>query len=441
MDRMPLEILHLILLALSEVEDTREESAKSITDIKALRLSCRAFADLAPQYLFHDIWLYMEEDSFAKLEALTEHPRYGRMVRILKIFPEMLSADLLVKEDYEKCVKEITVTGDSRGKWGFGTDGRRDLSQEQLDAGFVEYNQIYEQQAQARNRAEKLLYHALTAFTRLLFITTGFAEEIMHFAVHYDPCNKIQDIARRTLMACRYDGWMFELYDPEDADMILRAIALSEREGLGLDLSNIFGTFDVTLVAIHSDSFAEVKKALVSLNFLALGLGAIDSEVLHEVINTGLLTKFLEYAANIQYLRVSHWLRATDLLNFETIFCTAHWSSLKDVSIHGLMVNADDLNRFMDRHCASLQCIGLSIMVLISGTWKRIFAGMQGRQGLKDVWIGNLMVGDADSEQNVLEIPMDNAMEDLLYAFIIGGKEWSPELPAGYSQEAKWYDA
>ena len=310
MDRMPPEILHLILLALSEIKDKRNESAVSITDIKAFRLSCRAFADLAPQYLFHNIWLYMEEDSFAKLKALTEHPRYGRMVRVLKIFPNLLSDDLLVKEDYEMCVKDITITSDSREKWGFGTDGKRDLSQEQLDAGFLEYNHVYEQQSQTRTSADNPLHHALAAFTGLRSITTGFVYEIIADAVCFNRCSKIQDIARRTLMADHCDGWKSEIHDPEDAGMILTAIASSEREGLGLDLSNAFGLFDATLFDIHPFDLEEFKKALVSLDALTLGLGAICTEDLLEVVDTGFLADFLKYAANVQYLRVSYseWL-------------------------------------------------------------------------------------------------------------------------------------
>ena len=38
----------------------------------------------------------------------------------------------------------------------------------------------------------------------------------------------------------------------------------------------------------------------------------------------------------------------------------------------------------------------------------------------------------------MLEILASDAINDLLDAFIFKGKEWSRELPAGYSQEAKW---
>lgn len=202
---MPPEILRFILLELAEIEYDNYESAVPITDIKALRLSCRAFADLAPEYLFHDIWLYMEEDSLAKLKALTDHPIYARMVRTLKIFPKLLSADLLVKEDYEICVRDITFTGEGRETWGFDIDGKRKLSQEQLDAGFLEYNKLHGQQVHAKTRADTLLHHALAAFTGLRAITAGFVDEIFD-NVCFDHCSKIKDIARKTLMADRYDS-------------------------------------------------------------------------------------------------------------------------------------------------------------------------------------------------------------------------------------------
>ena len=438
MDRMPPEILRLILLALSEIEDSFDEPTVSITDIKALRLSCRIFADLAPEYLFHNIWLYMEEDSFAKLKALTDHPNYGRMVRGLKFFPKLLSADLLVKEDYETCVKDITFTGDRRENWGFDRDGKRDLSQEQLDAGFLEYNQIHEQQVQTRISADSLLHNALAAFTTLGSITTGFVDEIIDDAACFDQCSKVQDIARKTLMAARCDGWKSDTHDPEDAIMILTAIASSEREGLGLHLTN---TFDISFVDIHPCAFEEVKKALFSLNYLTLSLGAICAVLLREVIDNGLLANFLKYAANVQYLNVRHQPVKT-MLFFERIFSMAHWSSLASVVVQGIIVNADDLNGFVDRHSASLEYLSLDMMLLKSGSWKSVFTSMQGRKALNIVTVGNLIVGDVDSEHlwAPILIPWDAASEDLLSAFILRGEKWSPDLPAGYSQEAKWVE-
>lgn len=436
---MPPEILRLIVLALSEIDEAGGVSAKSIMEIKALRLSCRIFAALASEYLFHDVWLYMEEDSFAKLKALTDHPNYGRMVRVLKIFPMLLSADLLVKEDYETCVQAITFTGDSRENWGFDTDGRRELSQEQLDAGFLEYTQIYEHQIQTRTSADKLLHHALAAFTRLIIITTGLVDEIIEDAVCFDRCSKIRDISRKTLMANGCDGWESGLH-AEDAIMILTAIASSEREGLELDLTNTHGSFDTTLFETHPSTLENVKKALLSLDSLLFGLEGESSVYVQEVIDSGSFANFLAYAANVQYLHLAHDPRFA-LLFFETIFGTARWSNLKTLGLRGLMVNGDDLNGLIDRHSATLENIYFSYMLLTSSSWKKVFAGMRGKQALNSVVVGDVLVCYVDSEPKRLCIEWNAATQDLLHAFIFEGKEWSKDLAAGYSQEAEWIQA
>ena len=320
MDRMPPEILRFIMLELAEIESDNYESAVPITDIKALRLSCRAFADLAPEYLFHNIWLYMEEDSLTKLKTLTDHPIYARMVRVLKIFPKLLSADLLVKEDYEMCVKDITFTGEGRETWGFDIDGNRNLSQEQLDAGFVEYSKHHGQQVQAKTRADTLLHHALAAFTGLEAITAGFVDEILD--VCFDHCSKIKDIARKTLMADYCDGWKSRIHDPEDAIMILRAIASSECEGLSLSPYNDYGSYDTTLVDIRPCDLDASRKALLGLDSLSLGLEAVSYERLREVTDdAGFLANFLEHAANVRYLCVANS-TASMAFFFDTIFHT-----------------------------------------------------------------------------------------------------------------------
>ncbi len=436
---MPPEILRFILLELAEIEYVDYESAVPITDIKALRLSCRAFADLAPEYLFHDIWLYMEEDSLAKLKALADHPIYARMVRTLKIFPKLLSADLLVKEDYEMCAKDITFTGQGRETWGFDIDGKRNLSQEQLDAGFVEYNKLHGQQVQAKTRADTLLQHALAAFTGLRAITAGFVDEILDDEICFDHCSKIKDITRKTLMADRCDGWKSGIHDPEDAIMILKAIASSEREGLSLSLYNDFGSYDTTLVDIRPCDLDASKKALLGLDSLSLGLEAVSHVHLREVTDTGFLANFLEYAANVRYLCVENASIASMAFFFDTIFNTTQWSNLQAVTIYGLMVNGDDLISFVDRHSVTLEDIYLDMMILKSGTWKQVFVGMQGKRALEYFSAGNVFVSCWDSEQTIfLPIIYDATIDDLLYGFIFGGEPWSSELPAGYLQEAKW---
>ena len=103
------------------------------------------------------------------------------------------------------------------------------------------------------------------------------------------------------------------------------------------------------------------------------------------------------------------------------------------------MVNGDDLISFVDRHSVTLEDLCLDMVILKSGTWKQVFAGMQGKKALEYVAIGNLVVSCWDSEQQIpLPILYNATIGDLLYGFIFGGEPWSSELPAGYLQEAKW---
>lgn len=221
--------------------------------------------------------------------------------------------------------------------------------------------------------------------------------------------------------------------------MILRAIASSEREGLNLSLYNDYGSYDTTLVDIRPCDLDASKKALLGLDSLNLGLKAVCPERLQEVIDTGLLATFLEYAANVRYLCVENASKTSMIFFFDTIFHTIQWSSLQGMTINGFIVNGDDLNSFVDRHSASLEDLYLNVLILSSGTWKQVFAGMQGKRALKYFAVGNLAVSGRDSDQKIsLPIMYNATIDDLLYGFIFGGEPWSSELPAGYLQEAKW---
>lgn len=206
MDRLPVEIAHLILVELCPVTASDEIPRIPLANLKALRLSCRLFADLVASYLFQCVWLYVDEDSFAKLTALAGHPTLRKKVRTMNIFSRLLSADLLVKEDYETCVKSITFTGEDREQLGLDADGNRILSQADLDIGFAEYNHRLDQKLNFHCKAEDLLQAALTGFPMLSWISPGFAGESFRLGTGPSRLSKVADMARKTLMAREYKG-------------------------------------------------------------------------------------------------------------------------------------------------------------------------------------------------------------------------------------------
>ena len=83
--------------------------------------------------------------------------------------------------------------------------------------------------------------------------------------------------------------------------MILRAIASSEREGLGLYLDNSYGSFDATLVDIYPCALEASKKALLGLKCLTLNLEpTCPVHHLSQVIGTGFLVNFLSQLPRIR---------------------------------------------------------------------------------------------------------------------------------------------
>ncbi len=88
MDQLRPEIAYLVLhkLLTEDGPGPADVPPVSRADIEALSLSCRPFADGGPEYLFKHLWLFMDEDSLAKLSALSNTLRireYGADHRLL----------------------------------------------------------------------------------------------------------------------------------------------------------------------------------------------------------------------------------------------------------------------------------------------------------------------------------------------------------------------
>jgi len=151
-------------------------------NIKAMRLCCRKFTQLAAPYLYRELWLYMHEDSYAKIKAIADHVDYRHMVERLKFFPKLLALDLAPKEDHESDVKALTYTGEDRELLGYDAEGACPLSQEQLDAGYVSYTISFEKQKKLRERMKAGRLDALISqFTKLDIFDIGFVQEVLNY--------------------------------------------------------------------------------------------------------------------------------------------------------------------------------------------------------------------------------------------------------------------
>ena len=135
--------------------------------IKAMRLCCRQFAELAADYLYSEVWLFANEDSAANAMAISQHLSYSSMVYSLKIFSKLLSDEFFVKEEYGNYIRGLQVYNEGKEHWGFDAEGNRDHPDEQIDAGFAEYTKLYEQQLEFSAKVQAVLNRLLSAFPQI----------------------------------------------------------------------------------------------------------------------------------------------------------------------------------------------------------------------------------------------------------------------------------
>lgn len=438
MDRLPPEVLHLILQELAELDGLVGPSYASNMSIKAMRLCCRTFADLAPKYLYHDLWLYMEKDSFAKLKAVAGHPKYRLMVRVLTIFPKLLSPDLLIKKDYKKCVKAISFNGHGHQQWGFDANGYRKLSKHQLDAGFAQYTRLYEDQQDTLRTAQNLLSDALSAFTKLTWVAPGFVDELLDDDTFMSNLRgKIQTMARTTHMAVDCAGWQTEIHGGEHAFAVLIALASSSCKMYGLDLDNKAGPFEFLMINIPDYAYEAARKVLRHVRSLSIQMPKREGTLqeLEDARTNGNCANLLKLATSVEDLYVGYRGSSAMILYFDHTFGTIRWSNLRYVSISTVSATHDELNDFMERHSETLEDIALDMIILHSGSWKNVFSGMRRRKALKNISIRDLWTKNTDLHYDLTT--WREEWQALLDGFVFEGKDWPSELDAEYSQEAK----
>lgn len=380
MNRLPVEVAIIILDELYPIHDPDEIPKIPLANLKAMRLSCRLFAELAGNYLFHCVWLYIDEDSFVKLTALSEHPTLRHKVETLKVFSKLLSADLLRKKDYETCVKAITTTVKGREAWGFDVDGNRTLTQEQLDAGFAEYHHHHNSQVDFQCKTEDLLQAALTAFTNLSWISNGFLIEILDSNDKVpSQQSRVSDIACKTLPARNCRGWKSDVHDVDDALMLIRAIARSDCDCLTLDLGTLYGSYDYLFLEFSPQNRGFAKQALQKVLRLGISLLSTNDKKFEQMLNAGRLSQFLSWGTMLETLVVTN--AGIDfIVTLPQVFGTGNWNNLRSLSPSGFVVAFVDLSNLFELFSETLQSLSIECITLCTGSWYRGFIAIRDMQ-------------------------------------------------------------
>lgn len=194
---------------------------------------------------------------------------------------------------------------------------------------------------------------------------------------------RVQDMARRTLLATAYGGWKLCSHDAANVTMILRAIgersALAPLHSLALRCGNAFLNFSPEDKDIAMES-------VMYLSHLSLEVWSNDCDVLVNVIESGKLREFLEWTSGSQglcqcdtypwvanppqgLLSLSFWLGETweSPGSLSDILGTIHWPCLQKFEPTSFSFSLKELIDFFNRHRSSLLYLGLNEVTLRTG--------------------------------------------------------------------------
>ena len=195
---------------------------------------------------------------------------------------------------------------------------------------------------------------------------------------------RVQDMARRILLATAYGGWKLCSHDAANVTMILRAIgersALAPLHSLALCCGNAFLNFSPEDKDIAMES-------VMYLSHLSLEVWSNDCDVLVNVIESGKLREFLEWTSGSQglcqcdptYPWVANPPQGLLSLSFslgETwespgslsdILGTIHWPCLQKFEPTSFSFSLKELIDFFNRHRSSLLYLGLNEVTLPTG--------------------------------------------------------------------------
>ncbi|KAK3173397.1 hypothetical protein OEA41_006726 [Lepraria neglecta] len=444
MDRLPTEIVSLILDDVSGRHVRGGISSNGNAGIKAMRLCCRQFAELAADYIYSEVWLFANEDSAAKAMTISQHLSYSSMVYSLKIFPKLLSDEFLVKEEYETYIRGLQIYNEGKEYWGFDAEGNRDLSDEQIDAGFAEYTKLYGQQLEFSAKMQAVLNRLLPAFPRLEVLTLGFATQMLE---KYDMMSWPGSLRPTKDGSFVYTTPRTLPWLSEQSESVVRWPPL---HGLALCCDNAFLNFSPEDKDIAMES-------VMYLSHLSLEVWSNDYDVLVNVIESGKLREFLEWTSGSEglcqcdptYPWVTNPPQGLLILSLslgETwnspgslsdILGTIHWPCLQKFELTSFSFSLKELIDFFNRHRSSLLYLGLNEVILRTGSWYEVFTGMRGPKALRTLHLRSLLLGDYQREDDEFfrEHGDDRELLEAVTKYVFEGEAWPSTLPRGFKRE------
>ena len=438
----------------SKIDDVRN----SFEALKSLRLCSKRLACVTAEFLFEKIYVHFTEESYDRLEAISQHPVYRHYVKRLCIIPKAIRGSLLQRDEFELWLQSKreprayiwwTRARDDYAGQVLSMPDSIELTPAVIDFHYGRYRSLYTKQENLVPKVEGILQGAIGCFTRLARV-----ECVRKWHQWNLNCNYHRN-CRNNDKADTADNEIDRLWKvsarPRTLDMnqsmtILRAVARGRHiSGAQFDAGPLFGEVDTSAMeAEDSRERREIHGLMADAKDLIVRFRSNDVNAVRRLIPSGTFASLLGLATEAVSLTCDFngIFRTFELVPLACFFGNVTWSRLTSLSLLYFSVESRELTGLLSRHKSHLQHLTLSDGWLRGGSWYDVFSSL--REGaLKKVAVRRLSdVSQYELSSDDLRNSAHGTVDDMLLPsthplseYLFDGAIWSPKIPAALRQQ------
>ncbi|KAI0015904.1 hypothetical protein F4780DRAFT_37933 [Xylariomycetidae sp. FL0641] len=418
MDRLPVELLHLIFASLPAAE------------ARSLRLCCKAFAAVGACYGFREIVFFSDRNNFRKLWAICEHPVISKYVRAFIYhtvtlegaeedegalqFEEYYAASQnhlsrLIVEMAEPNWLPESALGDPRASptsspSSSALPGQPHYSAEDIAVNYSQYLQAYRDQCQVFRK-----YEDYTIFNAALPRLPQLQQVVL---------TDLQTFDRPTCFSCPFDAFFSDLESSiyRSTHTIFHVL---RNHSLPLTCLSIGMLYQQQIDPDFFDDISTFCRSLKSIDLLFFASPPQETRLLTD---TGVIAAFLTSRHNLTgisigftNLRARYWedgAHPPTVFHYPAVLSSIispgfKWSGLRHVELRGIESERGQLSAFFKLHRDTLRSIVLRDCRLVDESWTRLFWWMKQNLRLTQFTLSGVMVG-------AVEDPVDYPLTPLV---------------------------
>ncbi|KAL8948801.1 MAG: hypothetical protein Q9222_005046 [Ikaeria aurantiellina] len=449
MDRLPPELLHLVLDALPP------------KDLLNLRLTCKMFADMSASHLLSQCELMFTLSSFQRLKQISQHPIYSQHVKSLVYYADTLKKHHDEDEWYRALWDQLSINRNqhpsigpkpnhdaSEREWRTYrrnvdkfTKPEGQYTRQQLKAAWKEHCTIWRIQQRLRkmNFGEDMMIAAIARFPNLKHISLS---NFLDLDYESDAVERLYKPTLEDVMgdggydhSCGVPQFFSLLRGVQQANISLESLAVAsiswemfcvsdEELGLMRSVFRPLKRFKLSVLTSQENGWHDPDEPIDNVM-------QDDDEDCIKFLRRGRVADLMSSMTEVRAFDLCFNSNEMIAFPFAPTYKILTYPNLTEISFNNLYAEADNLLDFFMRHAQTLRSVHVANFTLESGSWLDVFHGMRNTLHLKRAGMGGFLVNDIveDDHWEVTRFHDDGDLSRSVEQFVLGG----PEAP---TQEA-----